>query len=149
MKASYVKLHTAFISIAFAVCTMFFAPAASACNSIGMTNFNYLDRGQQFGNFGMLIAHQNDGNVVVYSNGRGVWATGTNGRATTRLVFQGDGNLVLFGPNGVVWNSGTAVSSNNFFGITQPCGNIPGTVGIGNFYFTNRVYYSFFFSRFW
>ena len=57
-----------------------------------------------------LLVHQGDGNVVLYNtaNGSALWATGTNGRATSTFVMQGDGNLVLYGPGGAaLWSSGT------------------------------------------
>jgi hypothetical protein len=59
----------------------------------------------------VTLAHQGDGNVVVYDaarGGRAVWSTGTHGRATTGLVMQGDGNFVLYNGTRAVWASGTA-----------------------------------------
>jgi hypothetical protein len=148
MKVSDTKMRAVFFGAFFAACTMFIAPHANACNSIGMTVYNYLDRGQSFGSNGMLIAHQSDGNVVAYSNGMAVWATGTSGRATTRFVFQGDGNLVLYGPNGPLWQSGMSGIFKDFFGMTQPCGQVSGIVGMGNIYYPSRVGYFTIFSRF-
>lgn len=54
------------------------------------------------------LAHQFDGNVVLYQNGFPLWATGTNGRATTELRMQSDGNLVLYNYDTPVWASNTA-----------------------------------------
>lgn len=53
---------------------------------------------------------QSDGNFVVYnSSGRGIWATGTNGRSVSVAVMQTDGNFVLYAPDGsAVWQSGTS-----------------------------------------
>jgi len=55
-----------------------------------------------------LFVHQIDGNVVLYHNGRLLWATATAGQATTALALQSDGNLVLYSSKAVpVWNSET------------------------------------------
>jgi len=59
----------------------------------------------------VTLAHQTDGNVVVYDaarGGRAVWSTGTHGQATTGLVMQGDGNVVLYNGSRALWSSGTA-----------------------------------------
>ncbi len=60
----------------------------------------------------LQLVFQADGNLVLYSNaGAGteaVWATGTNGRGSSRLDFQGDGNLVIYAGNGkAIWASNT------------------------------------------
>jgi len=52
---------------------------------------------------------QSDGNLVLYSSTKAIWASWTVGKGGIRLVMQGDGNLVLYDKNGFpVWNSGTA-----------------------------------------
>lgn len=51
---------------------------------------------------------QNDGNLVLYSNFKPVWWTGTNGYKVERLVMQADGNLVLYGKSGALWNTETS-----------------------------------------
>ncbi|MGO9903657.1 MAG: hypothetical protein ACLP0J_29230 [Solirubrobacteraceae bacterium] len=43
----------------------------------------------------------------MYSPYRALWASGTNGRATTSTVMQGDGNLVIYGYTGAIWATGT------------------------------------------
>jgi hypothetical protein len=53
------------------------------------------------------VIWQSDGNLVVYSPYRALWASGTNGRATTSTVMQGDGNLVIYGYTGAIWATGT------------------------------------------
>ena len=56
------------------------------------------------------LAHQSDGNVVVYNNGNSaaLWYTDTAGANTAILAMQGDGNLVLYGPSSeVYWHSNT------------------------------------------
>ena len=54
------------------------------------------------------LAHQFDGNVVLYQNGVPLWATNTMGYATTELKMQSDGNLVLYNGGWPVWASHTA-----------------------------------------
>lgn len=57
---------------------------------------------------GSVLVHQSDGNVVVYSSGVAVWATGTHGNATAAFAMQDDGNLVLYGGDGTaLWAAGT------------------------------------------
>ncbi len=55
------------------------------------------------------LAHQTDGNVVIYDNraGRPLWSSQTYGHATTLLAMQTDGNLVLYGPAGALWHTST------------------------------------------
>ena len=51
---------------------------------------------------------QNDGNVVLYFNGQGLWSTGTASKQSANFVMQGDGNLVLYDAYGNgLWSSGT------------------------------------------
>lgn len=53
------------------------------------------------------LSLQKDGNLVLYSDARPRWSTGTKG-AGNRLVMQSDGNLVLLNKNGSpLWHSGT------------------------------------------
>lgn len=66
-------------------------------------------------NGGTLLL-QPDGNFVLYApDGHPIWATDTQGKPVTRVVFQKDGNLVLRAPLGYgvkegtgYWDSGTA-----------------------------------------
>ena len=71
----------------------------------------------------VLLAHQTDGNVVLYAaDGRALWHTSTNGQATTQLAMQGDGNLVLYGPFGALWSSETSGFPGAYLGV-QDDGN--------------------------
>jgi hypothetical protein len=57
-----------------------------------------------------LLAHQHDGNVVVYRTDHGLtplWASNTAGHDSDGLVMQSDGNLVLYGPAGALFHTGT------------------------------------------
>ena len=53
------------------------------------------------------LAHQTDGNVVLYQNGAVLWATGTSHTGTTEFKMQGDGNLVLYAGGAALWASDT------------------------------------------
>jgi LysM repeat protein len=54
------------------------------------------------------LAMQQDGNLVLYSEGAPVWATDTAGRGAVRADMQADGNLVLADGTGqAVWAAGT------------------------------------------
>lgn len=51
---------------------------------------------------------QFDGNLVLYSPSKAIWATGTDGKLVSRLSMQSDGNLVLYDTNGKpLWHSYT------------------------------------------
>ncbi len=71
------------------------------------------------------LVHQGDGNVVLYDEhtGRALWATGTNGRATTTFVMQGDGNAVLYDGSTPLWDSHT-YGHNGAILVVQDDGNL-------------------------
>jgi hypothetical protein len=50
---------------------------------------------------------QTDGNLVLYSDFRPVWYSGTRGFAATRLTMQPDGNLVLYAGSQALWHTQT------------------------------------------
>jgi hypothetical protein len=72
-------------------------PGASLARGASLTSINKTYR----------FNHQADGNVVLYHDTNAIWATNTNGRATTSLNMQTDGNLVLYNGSAVVWASNT------------------------------------------
>ena len=52
------------------------------------------------------LLFQLDGNVVLKQGSTALWATGTNGKGSAKLVMQTDGNLVLYSTtNAVLWAS--------------------------------------------
>jgi hypothetical protein len=54
------------------------------------------------------LAVQRDGNLVLFSNFKPVWATGAVGNAANHLTMQGDGNLVLYNSSNVaLWSAQT------------------------------------------
>jgi nucleoid-associated protein YgaU len=55
---------------------------------------------------------QDDGNLVLASRGRAVWATGTNGQNVVRAEVQRDGNFVLYTADKPVWHSDTKGKKN-------------------------------------
>lgn len=65
---------------------------------------------------------QNDGNLVLYSQNRPIWATGTNNRADLFAV-QADGNVVLYGGGRAVWATNTGGNPGAFLAI-QSDGNL-------------------------
>ncbi len=58
------------------------------------------------GHPGATLELQSDGNAVVYDRGRPLWWTGTSGAGAGSLVLQDDGNLVLYGARGAAWQNG-------------------------------------------
>lgn len=67
---------------------------------------------------------QRDGNLVLYSPTRALWATGTNGKSPAFLALQSDGNLVLYDRNAQpLWFSHTD-SGNLLRLVVQPDGNM-------------------------
>lgn len=70
------------------------------------------------------LAHQTDGNVVVYQNQNGVplWNTVTPGQTTSSFIMQTDGNLVLYsGTGSPLWVSGTAGNSGAYLAMQDDC----------------------------
>jgi hypothetical protein len=67
---------------------------------------------------------QSDGNLVLYSGGQALWASGTSGKGAVRLIMQYDGNLVLYRTNWTpVWTSGTSGRGPSML-IPQTDGNL-------------------------
>src|SRR5687767_14878107 len=56
-----------------------------------------------------VLIYQNDGNLVLYVDGRAMWDSKTPGRTPGRAIMQGDGNFVVYdGVGALAWASGTA-----------------------------------------
>ena len=74
-----------------------------------------LIEGQQLGrgeslassNGAYTLTLQDDGNLVLASRGRALWATSTNGEDVVRAEVQRDGNFVLYTPDKPVWHTDT------------------------------------------
>lgn len=67
---------------------------------------------------------QNDGNLVVYNQGKPIWATNTAGTDGEMAIMQADGNFVLYRVNGdPLWASNT-VGGAGAFVIMQDDGNL-------------------------
>jgi len=50
---------------------------------------------------------QDDGNLVLASRGKAIWASGTNGKDVVRAEVQSDGNFVLYTADKPVWHTDT------------------------------------------
>lgn len=67
---------------------------------------------------------QLDGNLVLYTGAKALWASGTNGVAVKECIMQTDGNLVLYGYDGkAVWATGTNGNPSSYL-IVQNDGNV-------------------------
>ncbi|MEV4495711.1 hypothetical protein AB0J84_08410 [Micromonospora arborensis] len=88
-----------------------------------------LELGQAWTTNRLQLKLTNDGNVVLYDQGRRVWQTGTGGKGGHHLVFQGDGHLVLYTQReATLWSSGTA-GNNGAILVLQADGNV--TISLG------------------
>lgn len=111
------------------------APAAQAAPSScgGLASGEELLRGEGANacDGGFSLQHQDDGNVVLYTaNGTALWATGTDGAATTTLVMQTDGNLVLYDGSEALWSTDTYNSPGATLAV-QADGNLVVYAGAG------------------
>lgn len=69
------------------------------------------------------LTMQEDGNLVLYKQGKAIWATGTNGKPVKECIFQDDGNFVLYDVNNnPVWASNTERRGNHM--VLQNDGNL-------------------------
>lgn len=67
---------------------------------------------------------QRDGNLVIYSQSRAIWASGTNGKQASQLSMQPDGNLVIYNTQGsALWSSGTSNNGQSRL-VMQQDGNL-------------------------
>ena len=85
-----------------------------------------LKRGQELvsSNGRTRLIFQDDGNLVVYRDGKATWASDTNGKPAARCVLQGDGNLVIYSSAGkALWASGTDGKGSSRL-VVQDDGNV-------------------------
>jgi hypothetical protein len=91
----------------------------------GMGSGEALGRGQSITscNGRMTLAHQTDGNIVVYDGAGASWSSGTCCRSDSNwLVMQTDGNLVLYNTAGAaLWSSGTAGNPGARLAVADDC----------------------------
>ncbi|MBM3210399.1 hypothetical protein FJZ39_03630 [Candidatus Saccharibacteria bacterium] len=66
---------------------------------------------------------QDDGNLVIYSPNRAIWASNTAQTGSTGFFVQNDDNLVIYSPNRATWASNTARSSGETL-VMQDDGNL-------------------------
>ena len=70
------------------------------------------------------LAMQADGNLVLYWEGRPLWASDTAKHPGAVLAMQGDGNLVVYEGNRPIWSSGTDRGGNALYYLSlQDNGN--------------------------
>ncbi|MEV4757850.1 hypothetical protein AB0J86_22420 [Micromonospora sp. NPDC049559] len=85
--------------------------------------------GQSWSTNRLKLVLANEGNVILYDQGKAVWQTGTKGKGGHHLVFQADGNLALYNEsNATIWTSNTA-GNNGAILVLQSDGNV--TISIG------------------
>jgi hypothetical protein len=71
------------------------------------------------------LIFQRDGNLVLYSPTKAIWATGTDGKQSYFVAMQSDGNLVLYDNNiKPLWNSGTPGEFGGLRLVIQQDGNL-------------------------
>jgi hypothetical protein len=89
----------------------------------GMASGDALARGQSLTscNGRATLAHQSDGNVVLYDQAGAAWVSNTYGQPTTYFVMQTDGNLVLYTAAGAVWSSGTSGNPGARLALQDDC----------------------------
>ncbi|QRK10790.1 S8 family serine peptidase [Archangium violaceum] len=69
-----------------------------------------------------VLAHQGDGNVVIYDRLGALWSTNTWGSTTSSFVMQGDGNLVLYSSTGSpLWSSNTYGRPGAYVAMQDDC----------------------------
>ncbi|NTW62451.1 lectin [Candidatus Saccharibacteria bacterium] len=67
---------------------------------------------------------QSDGNLVLYSQGKAIWASWTVGKGGVKLIMQTDGNLVMYDKDWkAIWNSKTSGKGTSFL-CMQDDGNL-------------------------
>jgi len=77
--------------------------AVNTLHSGEVMNTNYSLTASPF-----ILIMQTDGNLVLYNNGRALWATGTDGNPGAWAVMQSDGNFVVYSSqNRALWATGT------------------------------------------
>lgn len=86
------------------------AHAAAVADRLSVGQVLHAGDSLQGGQYSLVL--QGDGNLVVYGNGRALWATMTIGpvgsTSNSTLVLQADGNLVLYsGAGRPLWYTGT------------------------------------------
>ena len=72
-----------------------------------------------------VLAMQNDGNLVLYSERSALWASGTDGNPGAFLTLQNDGNLVVYKSDRAtpLWATGSNATDTSRF-IVQDDGNL-------------------------
>ncbi|MCL7050564.1 hypothetical protein MKW94_023524 [Papaver nudicaule] len=68
---------------------------------------------------------QNDCNLVLYNNGKALWASNTRGHGDAcNILLQNNGNLVMFSGSDVIWSSSSTKGPNSYRLVVQGDGNV-------------------------
>ncbi|KAL5727881.1 hypothetical protein ACHQM5_001025 [Ranunculus cassubicifolius] len=97
------------------------------CNAQSTLNVNgRLTREQSLINGVFRLTMQTDCNLVLYDNGRAIWATNTAGRGTgCSVVMRENGDLAVYLPNNApIWLSNTARGNANYYLTLQSDRNL-------------------------
>ncbi|WNG42948.1 S8 family serine peptidase [Archangium minus] len=101
---------------------LFSPPTSTACGALFAGQALGPDQSLSSCNGKAVLAHQGDGNVVVYDRLGALWSTTTWGTSTSSFVMQGDGNLVLYSSTGSpLWSSNTYGRPGAFMFIQDDC----------------------------
>jgi hypothetical protein len=94
-------------------------PVVLNANEVLETNKSLLSSDGKY-----ILVLQGDGNLVLYSPTRAIWASWTVGTGASKLVMQSDGNLVLYRSDWTpVWDSHSGGKGSSRL-IIQPDGNL-------------------------
>jgi hypothetical protein len=89
-------------------------------NIVASSSIMYAGQMAQTADRKYTLVLQGDGNLVLYSPTRAIWATYTVGSGAAYLAMQGDGNLVLYNANNrPIWWSGTNGRGTSYLAVQQ------------------------------
>jgi hypothetical protein len=111
-----------FLSILMAI-YIFFPVPTFAGNILSSRHTLYPGKNITSSNGQYQLILQEDGNLVLYSNGNALWSSRTMGKGAKKLVMQRDGNLVLYKDREPVWATNTSGNNGAFLKI-QNDGNL-------------------------
>ncbi|KAJ4781938.1 Mannose-binding lectin [Rhynchospora pubera] len=102
----------------------FLATSSFADNVLYSGDTMYGGQSLIYGNYGLTM--QTDCNLVLYDNGRPVWASNTYNRGNScTLRMQTDGNLVIYdGNNSPIWATNTGGQQGNYVLVLQRDRNV-------------------------
>ncbi|MCC7543335.1 hypothetical protein IT415_01340 [bacterium] len=97
---------------------------APPSNSLGTNQSLSVNQILRSGDSRFALILQSDGNLVLYSPNRALWASRTSGRSSSVLIMQSDGNLVAYDTQGrAYWASWTQGNPGSTL-VVQDDGNL-------------------------